>query len=119
MIDVRARETSPRAISITRAIQRPKAVADVIALVNSLSLVPPGPHFCGDEVVGELKLELQFRRSPGGEPVATAQGTPGGCSWLSSSVESVEQPLRARALLVIELIERLLEVDLYGSEGEE
>ena len=98
--------------AVGRTFTEQEALARMIAAIESLTPVPPGPAYeCPSEPAGTLTIKMQFREAQQPEPVAKAIDATGGCDMLAVSVHGV-QSLRFQGSRLAGLAEQLLGVEL-------
>lgn len=69
-----------RRVSATHTFTDPRDVDSMVATIEGLSRVPAGETFeCPEEPVGSPTVEILFRASRKGKPVATVSATLSGC----------------------------------------
>lgn len=78
----------------TFTITDPAQVARIVAFINSLRQLSPGPYSCPSEVEEPMLLTsmlLTFRAEPGGPVVATAGADYVGCqmAWVTAGTQTV------------------------------
>ena len=117
VVSVRATDTKPHFIPAVKMINKPRAVAEAVAVIDSLTQVRKGEVFpCPSPALSEplLTVELQFRKPlPAVAPAATVKASEPSCAGLVGvTIEGHEQPGRFGARSVIELSETLLGVKL-------
>ena len=104
----------PHGMYVSQIITEPGAVAEMIATIESLPLVPNASEYeCPRDLVGEPEVELQFRESLQGEAVVRAVGSVGGCNFLYFINQGKPAQAGRRGVRpVISVIEKLLGVEL-------
>ena len=107
----------PRPVSAPETITEPHAVAEVIALIESLKRVPQGAVIsCANPApgTGADELELKFREPLQAEPVAMATGSRGCAGVLGVTIGNHRQIELFEATRVIFLVEELLGIQVPG-----
>jgi hypothetical protein len=84
--DINLHITPPAPVTVTD----PARVRRIIALVDGLSLSPPGAISCPADA--GAALVLTFRARPGGPALAVAEPDLEGCEWVSFTIGGKQQP---------------------------